>query len=598
MIEKKGKNGFVQSIIITLAIIALLILSGPIVEAVKVTLTADKTEVRAGDLAENQITFKIWVNLSSPDKYIPLQRVYLDLAGNSPRSFSFVLEGNNDSIQGQAFPGEISITPSGISDLERNYGSGYGYDFNSGGYYDFGYGYGYGTTPLNLSYEITLNTSGMFDGNYTATTRILSQGSSLSHTFSSHPISFRILPRVITYPIPSLTPNETNSSGLVIRPVGGFEWIVVANGNGAPSAKLNVTVSTAPLGGATTISSGAIPNLYYNISVDDPDWFKNMSHVQFRAYYNESNIPSDVLESTLRAYRYTNNIWVRLDCGDLGGCNAALKDGTILYDAGVNTTGNYVWANLSRFSNFAVAGTPSVSTVPYISPGSSSGGGGGMSSPEKASNIEVTEKYDLQISKDMTTIYRFTHQKNPIMFVNITGNTSPGIITTSVEVLKNTSTTVKTDPKGLVYINSNIWVGTSGFATPWNIKKAFIKFRVDNTWMGSNSVSGNDIKLLRWDGTDWETLETIEKGKDSTYTYFEAKTESFSPFAIVANILETIPGATPETTQPASVPSVAPMESTESTGTPLITYIIIAAAMILTATITAVYLNKKKKEKM
>jgi PGF-pre-PGF domain-containing protein len=145
----------------------------------------------------------------------------------------------------------------------------------------------------------------------------------------------------------------------------------------------------------------------------------------------------------------------------------------------------------------------------------------------------VVEKYDLQISKDALTSYRFTSAKNPIMFVNITGNTSLGIITASIEVLKNASTLVKTAPEGLVYKNANIWVGTSGYATPKNIKHALIKFRVDNEWMVANRVSGSDIALVKWDGSAWMKLETSESAKDVTYTYFESKTQTFSSFAII-----------------------------------------------------------------
>ncbi|MDL5503616.1 MAG: hypothetical protein QSU88_10405, partial [Candidatus Methanoperedens sp.] len=97
-------------------------------------------------------------------------------------------------------------------------------------------------------------------------------------------------------------------------------------------------------------------------------------------------------------------------------------------------------------STFALVGAKSTPTKPcnYCGGSSSSGGGGGGgggggSSGENASNIELIEKYDMQISKNVTTSYKFTHLKNPVMFVNITGNTSLGIITVSEEVLKSTS---------------------------------------------------------------------------------------------------------------------------------------------------------------
>jgi len=73
-------------------------------------------------------------------------------------------------------------------------------------------------------------------------------------------------------------------------------------------------------------------------------------------------------------------------------------------------------------------------TVTYSpSSGAGGGGGGGGLSGENYTNIEVNEKYDLYIYKDRVTSYRFTSSGNPVMFVNITGNTSPGEIRTSVK---------------------------------------------------------------------------------------------------------------------------------------------------------------------
>jgi len=174
------------------------------------------------------------------------------------------------------------------------------------------------------------------------------------------------------------------------------------------------------------------------------------------------------------------------------------------------------------------------STVTYTSPsGGGGGGGGGGLSGENFTNIEVNEKYDLYIYKDKVTSYRFTSRGNPVVFVNITGNTSPGEIRTSVQVLKDTSTLVKEHASGIVYRNANIWVGTSGFAVSKNIKEAVIRFRVENTWISSNGLSQGDISMFKWDGSKWIKLETIVDGKDSVYSYFEAKTDSFSSFAIV-----------------------------------------------------------------
>jgi PGF-pre-PGF domain-containing protein len=219
------------------------------------------------------------------------------------------------------------------------------------------------------------------------------------------------------------------------------------------------------------------------------------------------------------------------------------------------------------------------------SSGGSSGGGGGGSSGEKASNIDATEKYDLQISRDVLTSFRFTHVKNPMMFVNITGNTSLGIITASIEVLKNTSTLVNVLPGGLVYKNVNIWIGNAGFATPKNIKEGKVVFKVENTWITSGGFKDSDIVLVKWDGAKWISLETSPINKDGTFTYFVGKTTSFSPFAITAKakeevvtpILQISAVETPES-QPSATPK--PAEKNPVPGFELI-FDIVAISIIL-----------------
>ncbi|VVB95719.1 Uncharacterised protein [uncultured archaeon] len=199
-----------------------------------------------------------------------------------------------------------------------------------------------------------------------------------------------------------------------------------------------------------------------------------------------------------------------------------------------NTTADYIIANASHFSTFALIGVPTTTTTTTSSSsgGGGGGGGGGGASAENYSNIIVREKYDMHIFKDQTTSYAFKNSSNPISSVDITGNVNAGEINTAVEVLRDTSTLVKKPAQGIVYKNINIWVGTTGFAVPKNIKEAVIKFRVENSWMADNSISGKEITLLKWKNDDWNKLETKETGKNDTYTFFEGMTDSFSSFAI------------------------------------------------------------------
>jgi PGF-pre-PGF domain-containing protein len=249
--------------------------------------------------------------------------------------------------------------------------------------------------------------------------------------------------------------------------------------------------------------------------------------------------------------------------------------------------------------NILITNSAPARTTPTPSSGGGGGGGGGPSG-EDYSNIVVNEKYELDILRDKITSYWFKNASNPINFINITGNISAEAIKTSVEVLKDTSSLVKTSPPGHVYKNMNIWVGTSGFAVPRNIKSSVIGFKVDNSWIKTNGLSGSDVKLVKWDGSQWIQLETREIDKSGDFTFYEATTNRFSPFAVVGKLLEipvTMPGITQQhiiTQTPAEVPT----ESTESTAIQAGTYFMIAVGIILIVIIAALVnkvINRKEK---
>jgi serine protease AprX len=272
------------------------------------------------------------------------------------------------------------------------------------------------------------------------------------------------------------------------------------------------------------------PGIYVLINISD-SIKNNLSYMVISVNYTDAEV-SSLVESSLRLHRWnttnaTSPIWDKL---------SGAGSPWYVNNAGVDTNNNFVWANITNFSEFGVSGDIYVPPAQqYISSGGGGGGGGGGGpSGENFTNIEVKENYDLHIFIDKVTSYRYANRSNPVMFVNVTGNISAGEINAAVEVLRNTSTLIKpqTPAPGIVYKNVNIWVGTTGFAVPKNIKIAAIKFKVLNTWLESNSITANEIRMVRWDGSKWVTLDIGVKEKDSTNTYFEATTDTFSPFAI------------------------------------------------------------------
>jgi PGF-pre-PGF domain-containing protein len=244
--------------------------------------------------------------------------------------------------------------------------------------------------------------------------------------------------------------------------------------------------------------------------------------------------------------------------------------------------------------------TTSSSRVGSSSGGGGGGGGGGGASAENVTNIEVKEKYDLYIYKDKVTAYAFTNSSNPVLFVNITGNISAGEINTALEILRNKSSLVKTSAPGLIYKNINIWVGTSGFAVPKNIKNAEITFRVEKKWI--NQGEPGEVTLYHYD-SDWVALPTRKIKEDDVFEYYTAQTGKFSPFAITmlnATVLKptgNVAAAQVTASVAADIPvkvNQGPIPVALEKGTDIM-LMATAALVLITAILAAVYIFEQMK---
>jgi hypothetical protein len=107
-------------------------------------------------------------------------------------------------------------------------------------------------------------------------------------------------------------------------------------------------------------------------------------------------------------------------------------------------------------------------------------------------------------------------------------------MTTSVEVLKNKSTLVKTLPSGRVYNHVNIWVGEGGAGKSEALENGVVGFKVEKAWIKNNRGNEENI-TLQWYDKEWKVLETQKTGEDKNYVYFKAKTLAYSSFAITEN---------------------------------------------------------------
>jgi len=194
-------------------------------------------------------------------------------------------------------------------------------------------------------------------------------------------------------------------------------------------------------------------------------------------------------------------------------------------------------------------------TTPSGGVGSGSGGGGGgVITAEPFENILMYLTVDGNLIANTPVPFSFSSMPPlGIYEIPVTGMENENFVSIRVELLKGTSKLVTSSPPGLLYKNVNIW------ASSRRVKEALVRFKIENSWLDNNSLAGSDVKMQRWDGNIWKPLETSEISKDSTYTYFEAKTPGFSPFAISAKvpaITPTVTGPTPTVTPPLPSPTV------------------------------------------
>lgn len=219
--------------------------------------------------------------------------------------------------------------------------------------------------------------------------------------------------------------------------------------------------------------------------------------------------------------------------------------------------------------------------------GGSGGGSGSTVSAETFENILKKESREELLSKDDPRTYSFGTPELPVSQIVIISNINAGLTNVKVELLKNRSALASVDAPGNVYKYLNIWVGSSGFANPRNIKEGVVKFKLLNSWITSNGFADSDIKMLKWNGAQWITLATGKKNSDEKFTYYEANTTSFSPFAISGVKGTQAPAVSPEATAVTigipETPAPAPTKKSPGLG------IVLAIAGLI-----AVYLKNRR----
>jgi len=209
--------------------------------------------------------------------------------------------------------------------------------------------------------------------------------------------------------------------------------------------------------------------------------------------------------------------------------NSTTFNGTFSATASLLVGSNAIYANVTDAAGNTDTTLINITRNSISSP-SSGGGGGGGSSGEERKNILIEKSERVNIFQGDHVSYSF--EDIPIITVNFTSKTSVGWIKSTIEVLKNTSTLVKTPPPPNVYKNVNIWVGLYGWADEQSIANATISFKVPIEWIKSNNIDEGSIRLYRYYNNTWNPLPTTRVNHDEINIYYNSPTPGFSPFAI------------------------------------------------------------------
>jgi PGF-pre-PGF domain-containing protein len=224
---------------------------------------------------------------------------------------------------------------------------------------------------------------------------------------------------------------------------------------------------------------------------------------------------------------------VTLTAGDQAGESTISLSNVILSDS----NGNAI-PTTTENAQVTITGTSVSSSIEAAAGSGGGGGGGGGDTGESTENIELKEVNKLYITGNTDVTYTFDDSNNPVKAISYTSLKNAGFISSTIEVLKDVSTTVSEKPKGLIYRNMNIWIGKAGYATEGNMKDMKISFAVLKKWVQVNDVETGDIHLNRHNNEKWQVLETEMTGEDDDFYFFEAITPGFSPFAITANVAD------------------------------------------------------------
>lgn len=210
--------------------------------------------------------------------------------------------------------------------------------------------------------------------------------------------------------------------------------------------------------------------------------------------------------------------------------------GTLIANSGINTvnvsatddSGNTAWNNSTIYE---AQDKPAGSNNKK----GSSGGGGGSATGEDYSNIKFKDFSIRSVKPEIPIIYNFEEKGNPVGDINLISSRNSGQVKLIIEILKNTSTLTNKAPNGTVYMNLNIWAGSSGFEN--HIRNSSVTFKVEKDWITQEDIDIENVRMEVFEEGEWIALPTEYIEPVGNYVHFKTATGDYlnSPFVITGS---------------------------------------------------------------
>jgi len=457
----------------------------------------------------------------------------------------------NDTTRTLPFSGlqRINVTPTaGTLNISESMNfNAIGYDHNDDPIDPANLTFTWYTTPSGIgTFNATTGSVVNFTARHAGRTEIYAvNGSISSNTINSVWITVNAPPE--TGNVANGTGNATSGDSTAIvwlnnRSINGMIIIEEIgdplNGTEDIGNRTGLGTDTEPVKGANVTVNGSI-----EVALNDMG-----GYVHLRIQYNESQL-GNIDENTLYIYKFVNGTgWVKLVAGNPSYCTAN----------GRNTTADYIWVNVTNFSTFLLAGTPTATPTP---PSSGSSGGGGVGTSDEPENVDETVVLRIYLQAGESSNYNFN---NVVTSVEVTPEKTYGLVAAKIEVLFGQPGSITSNPPaGEIYKYVNVFVGTSGWSDD-KFTSSVINFQVPATWFEENNIDPATVTLYRHNDGEWQSLTTTMTRQAGGFYKYSSPTPGFSTFMILGQVEGSSDGEPAATTAFGTVAEPTPTQETTS----------------------------------